>query len=183
MLPLSRRYTHSPYLNFEKNVYNPFFGDFVGPSINLLQFIVNIHSKGGRFFTLNCFWYCKRTGNAFKRLDFSFFHFFGKTFALFFRATSSSLSSFISLYCMFLSNYLSWSAIVFGVLPCFSCGTRNCILFQWAQVELYTSSLDCPLFVFFVFLNYLSIWARRLLILLFISLNIQFSPDFSAISL
>ena len=89
-----------------------------------------------------------------------------------FGATASLLSSFISLDCMFLSKSISWSAIVSAGLPGFNCGTRNCILSQWAKVDLYTLSLDCPLFVFFVFLISLPSWARKLLILLFVLLNV-----------
>ena len=52
----------------------------------------------------------------------------------------------------------------------------------WHEDE-ETSHFDCPLFLFFVFLSSLPSWARKLLIFLFISLNVQFSPNFSAISL
>ena len=81
ILRLSRCYTRSPHFNFEKNVHNPFLGDSAGASILLLQFIINIHSKRVRCFTLWCFW-CWTTPSS----NWIFLSFiFSKTFALCFR--------------------------------------------------------------------------------------------------
>ena len=82
-----------------------------------------------------------------------FLPFFSETFALCFRGN----------FLFIIIVYLSWLDVLFKIfiLKCnricgayrlqlpSNTGTINCILSKWAWVDLYTSSLDCPLFVFF----------------------------------
>ena len=130
ILPLNRCYTRSPYFNFEKNVQNPFLGDCVGVSIYLLQHIANIPSKRGRCFKDGAFIVATPLAMPSSNWIFLLSIISAKFLCFAFGATSSSLSSFISPDCMFLSKSLSCSAIVFPVPPRFNCGTRNCILSQ-----------------------------------------------------
>ena len=73
------------------------------------------------FFTLRCFWCCKSAGNAFKQLDFSFFHFFWRNVCAFLSG------NFLFIIIVYLS--LLYVLIKFFILECNCICGASCLQF------------------------------------------------------
>ena len=136
MLPLSRRYILSPYFSFEKNAHNCFLGDFVGPSINLLPFIVNIHSKGGMFFYLKVLLVLQEHWKRLQIVGFFFLPFFWQNVCAFLSG------NFLFIIIVYLS--LLYVLIKFFILECnFICGA-SCLQFRHKKLHPIPMSPSGP---------------------------------------
>ena len=115
----------------------------------------------GAFLVLQAHWQRLRVNGSF------FLAFFSETFAICFRG------NFLFIYLEVQSHLRCFPASIVAreTASYLNEPKRICTLRLWI------------VFIFFVFLSFLPSWARKLLILPFISLNVQFFPNFSTISL